>query len=120
MEDILIELLTDEFGYPVYRQGSLAEDAEYPDNFFTFWNTESLDHAHYDNAEYGISWNFDVNFYSDDPEETYRVSVEAIHLLKANGWIITGRGYDVLSDEPTHTGRGFEAFFLETTQKEGI
>ena len=33
--------------------------------------------------------------------------------LKAAGWIVSGRGYDVASDEPTHTGRGFDALYLD-------
>ena len=70
MEDRLIELL-EEFNYPVYRQGSFSEDEEYPDTFITYWNTDSPDHAHYDNTEYGTAWAFDVNVYSNNPEITY-------------------------------------------------
>ena len=53
MEDNLIEILST-FAYPVIRQGSLSDDEAYPENFFTFWNNDSSDHAHYDNIEYGI------------------------------------------------------------------
>lgn len=112
MEDLLIKILIT-FGYPVFRQGSLTEDTAYPDNFFTFWNTESPDHAHYDNTEYGTAWSFDVNFYSNDPLKTYTVLSDARIALKRNGWIVPGKGYDVRSDEPTHTGRGLEAYYLE-------
>lgn len=112
MEDKLIEIL-ETFGYPVVRQGSLGPDEEYPDSFFTFWNNDSPDHAHYDNAEYGTEWDFDVNFYSTDPEKTYHVLADARIKLKQNKWIIPGKGYDVASDEVTHTGRGMRAFYLE-------
>lgn len=112
MEDKLIEIL-ETFGYPVVRQGSLGPDEEYPDSFFTFWNNDSPDHAHYDNAEYGTEWDFDVNFYSIDPEKTYQVLADARIELKQNKWIIPGKGYDVASDEVTHTGRGMRAFYLE-------
>lgn len=112
MEDKLIEIL-ETFGYPVVRQGSLGPDEEYPDSFFTFWNNDSPDHAHYDNAEYGTEWDFDVNFYSTDPEKTYQVLADARIKLKQNKWIIPGKGYDVASDEVTHTGRGMRAFYLE-------
>ena len=100
MEDKLIEIL-ETFGYPVVRQGSLGPDEEYPDSFFTFWNNDSPDHAHYDNAEYGTEWDFDVNFYSIDPEKTYQVLADARIKLKQNKWIIPGKGYDVASDEVT-------------------
>lgn len=112
MEDDLIQIL-ETLGYPVIRQGSLSPDEEYPGSFFTFWNNDSPDHAHYDNAEYGTEWDFDVNFYSTDPEKTYKVLADARIKLKQNKWIIPGKGYDVASDEVTHTGRGMRAFYLE-------
>lgn len=112
MEDNLIEILS-QFNYPVIRQGSIAEGDKYPDHFFTFWNNNSPDHAYYDNRDYGTAWMFDVNFYSIDPEKTYSVLSEARKKLKENKWIVPGKGYDVLSDEPSHTGRGMEAHFLE-------
>ena len=110
--DILIELLST-FGYPVYRQGSLTEDEEYPASFFTFWNPESPDHAYYDNQQYGVEWLFDVNFYSNNAELTWNVLADARKLLKQNNFIIPSSGYDVASDEETHTGRGMECYYLE-------
>lgn len=112
MEDTLIEIL-ESFGYPVLRQGSIASDEDYPEHFFTFWNNDAPDHSHYDNEEYGTEWDFDVNFYSTDPEKTYSVLAEARTRLKQNNWTIPGHGYDVASDENTHTGRGLRAFYLQ-------
>ena len=112
MEDKLIEILST-FGYPIYRQGSLADDEEYPNHFFTFWNNDSPDHAHYDNSEYGTEWDFDVNFYSIDPALTYSVLASARMKLKQEKWIVPSKGYDVATDEPTHTGRGIRIYFLE-------
>ena len=84
------------------------------DSFFTFWNSDAPDHSYYDNRSYGTAWAFMVNFYSIDPELTYSVPEAARDLLKENGWIVPGRGYDVYSDEPTHTGRGITVYYLET------
>lgn len=113
MEDSLIEIL-ESLGYPVLRQGSLSSDKEdYPDNFFTFWNNDSLDHSHYNNNEYGTDWDFDVNFYSNDPAKTYSELAKAKKKLKEAHWIVSGKGYDVASDEVTHTGRGIRVFYLE-------
>ena len=112
MEDQLIALLQT-FKYPVYRQGSLSDDAKYPDSFFTFWNNGSPDHSYYDNKDYGTEWDYDVNFYSNNPELTFSVLLEARTLLKNNGWTVPGKGYDVMSDEPSHTGRGMNAVYLE-------
>lgn len=112
MEDNLIELL-ETFDLPVFRQGSLEENEKYPDSFFTFWNVNSPDHAHYDNDNYGVVWDFDVNAYSNDPTTTYQLIRDARALLKRNGWIVTSSGYDLPTDEPTHTGRGMNVLFLE-------
>ena len=111
MEDLLISTLA-ALGYPVRLQGSLLPDESYPDSFFTFWNSDSPDHSHYDNDDYATDYAFDVNFYSTDPELVYQTIADARILLKQNKWIVPSRGYDVYSDEPTHTGRGMQAIFL--------
>lgn len=113
MTDNLIELL-ESLNYPVYRQGSFTEDEPYPDSFFTYWNQDSPDHAHYDNQSYGTSWDYIVFFYSTDPDLTYSVMDEARALLKENGWVVPSKGADVNSDQPTHTGRSMEVYYLET------
>ena len=38
---------------------------------------------------------------------------EAINKLKAEHFIVPGKGYDAETDEPTHTGRGINVLFLE-------
>lgn len=112
MEDELIEILS-AFGYPVYRQGSLSDDEAYPTTFFTFWNYDTPDHEHYDNDSYGWEWNFNIYVYSNDPETVYSLLQEARTRLKEKGWIIQGKGFDVDSDEPTHTGRGLNVIKME-------
>lgn len=112
MEDKLIETLGS-YGYPVRRQGSLAEDENYPDDFFTFWNADSYDSARYDGKTCGVVWDFDVNFYSNNPAHTYFVLESARKKLKSQGFLISGKGYDVPSDVATHTGRGMRAEYLE-------
>lgn len=112
MKELLISLL-ESFGFPVFLQGSLEESEAYPQSFFTFWNNDSYDNNHYDNNPISYTWNFDVNFYSTDPELVNTMLLNAKTLLKQNGFIITGKGYDVASDEPTHTGRGMNALIVE-------
>ena len=111
MEDLLIETLG-AFGYPVMLQGSLAEDEPYPDHFFTFWNYSSDSDSHYDNDEHSIIYEYSVNFYSIDSAAVYDVLREAKNNLKSVGFIISGDGYSVASDEPTHDGRGITVRFL--------
>lgn len=105
MKDLLIKTL-ETFGYPVYQQGSLSKDESYPESFFTFWNNDSYDGTHYDNDAINYIWDFDVNFYSTDPALVNSKLIEAKTKLKQQGFIVSGKGYDVASDEPTHTGRG--------------
>lgn len=112
MEDKLIEIL-EGFGVPVYRQGSMSDDEVYPETFFTFWNNDSPNHAHYDNDEYGTAWDFNIYVYSSNPSMTYSLLNDARAALKKAGWITPSKGFDVASDEPTHTGRGLEIFYLD-------
>lgn len=112
MEDALIEIL-ESFNYPVYRQGSMSNDSVYPATFITFWNNDSLDHSHYSNTEYGTNWDFEVNVYSSDSELTYSVLKDIRNALKSAGWVVVGKGHDIVSDEATHTGRGVQVIYLE-------
>lgn len=111
-KEILIEQL-ETFGYPVFQQGSLAEDEAYPDAFFTFFNNDSYDALFYDNAEHETVYDFDVNIYATDPELVNGALLNAKKLLKSNGFIVDGAGYDVASDEPTHTGRGIAVTYIQ-------
>lgn len=110
MKDKLIELL-ETFKYPVFLQGSLS--GAYPESFFTFWNNNSSDNNHYDNDAVSFTWDFDVNFYSTSPTLVNTVLLAAKALLREHGFIIGGQGYDVASDEITHTGRGMNVLVIE-------
>lgn len=112
VKQLLIDTL-DSFELPVFLQGSLQDDEEYPESFFTFWNNETEDAAFFDNAETRTVWNFDVNFYSSDPALVNTMLRQAKTKLKAAGFIVQGAGYDVVSDEPTHTGRGVGVVYIE-------
>lgn len=111
MEDSLIEVL-ESLGYPVYRQGSMSADETYPDTFMTFWNNQSPSHSHYDNEEYGITWDYNIYVYSTNVSLTYSVLTAARAALKDAGWICQGHGFDATSDEETHTGRGMNILYL--------
>lgn len=108
--DKLINTLS-KLNYPVKKQGSLLPDEPYPDHFFTYWNNSADGSSYYSNDEGAIIWNFSVNFYSvNDPIEKL---LEAKTLLRQAGFIVAGAGYDVASDEPTHTGRGMTVLYRE-------
>lgn len=112
MEDLLIETL-ESFGFPVKLQGSLLPNEPYPDHFFTFWNNNSYGESYYDNDEKSIVYSYDVNFYSINSEWVYTKLRAAKTALKEVGFIISGDGYTVMSDESTHDGRGINVLFLK-------
>lgn len=112
MKDLLIETLS-QLNYPIFLQGSMGCDEIYPDSFFTFWNNDTYANAFYDNEEKSCVWDFDLNFYSIDPKLVNQVLLQAKVLLKKAGFIINGKGYDVASDEASHTGRGINLFKIE-------
>lgn len=116
MKQKLIDLLST-FKYPVFLQGSLNPAKGYPPAFFTYWNNSTPDRSHYDNRVIDWVWDFDVNFYADDPTIVNTVLWQAAELLKQNGFIVPGKGYDVLSDEITHTGRGINALIIERNEE---
>jgi hypothetical protein len=112
VKDLLISTI-EGLGFPIYQQGSLGENEPYPASFFTFWNNTAEGAEFYDNEEHSITWNFDLNFYSIDPTLVNSVLMESKSLLKQAGFIVTGAGHDLISDEHTHTGRGITVWKIE-------
>lgn len=103
MKELFIQVL-ESFGYPYYLQGSLTDKDSYDDTFITFFTDYTDDISHYDNDVSSIEWNFAVILYSNNPQIVSEKSIELSNTLKAAGFIPQGKGEDVLSDEPTHTG----------------
>ena len=112
MKSLLINTL-ETLGYPIKLQGSIEQNEKYPDSFFTFWVNNTEDGNHYDNNPINYIWDFDVNFYSINPDLVNTKLLEAKTALKNQGFIISGKGYDVASDEPTHTGMGMNVLKIE-------
>ena len=111
MKEDLITLL-EATGYPAYQQGSIGEDEEYPESFFTIWNFDTPE-THYDNNPVNALWGFWISFYSSDPALVESVPAGIVSTLRAAGWIVEGKGEDALSDEKTHTGRRITAYYRE-------
>lgn len=118
MEDLIISTLS-KLGYPVRQQGSLQPKEAYPDHFFTFWNDATDGSGFYSNTETATEWQYSVNFYSIDPAlvsnifKVIRDKDTAKSLLIAAGFVVSGAGYDVASDEHTHTGRGITILYRQ-------
>lgn len=113
MEDLLIQTLTEAFNFPVLLQGSLGTEEKYPDTFFTFWCADCSDGQHYDNHTTSYIWDYDLNCYSTDPLTVTETIRKAVEVLKSVGFTANGKGHDIASDEPTHTGKGITILYLE-------
>lgn len=117
MKSDLIALLQT-LGYPVFLQGTLNANADYPDSFFTFWNFETPEAAYYDNDANRAVWGFWIYFYSIDPLKVETEPEIARKLLKQNGFILDGKANDISVDRPTHTGAFFSVFKFENYNNE--
>ena len=117
MKTLLRETL-ESLGYPVYLQGSMADDEAYPKSFITYLSMDSYNEADFDDKTHAVGWRFQVAFYSADPLLIDSVPQEIRRALKAVGFIPTGRGRDLPSDEPTHTGWVQEYYILENFKED--
>lgn len=112
MDKLLIDTLKP-LGYEVKLQGSLAPKVRYPDHFFTYWNDSADGSSFYSNEEGAIVWSYSLNFYSKDPLLVNSMLLTAKTLLKEVGFTVNGAGHSVMSDEPTHTGRGITVLYRQ-------
>ena len=101
MKELLYNTLS-ALGYPVYLQGTAPQN--YPDSFVTYWTIDTPAAAEFDNSLLLSEWQFYVYFYSTDPELVRSVPEEIRKALKAAGFTPQGKGRDLLSDDPAHTG----------------
>jgi hypothetical protein len=108
------------FGLPIFLQGSLNKNSAYPSSFFTYWNDTTEDNAHYDNDAIAFNWQFTIYYYTQNENAAQMdgVFLQIRNLFKQNGWIMTGVGYDVPSDEPTHVGRAIDVYYIQRNNKE--
>ena len=113
VKQLLIDTLETAYGYPVYLQGSFSDDDQYPSDFWTYWNDDTEDYMYYDNQERHTLWYMDLNFYSNNAKRVNTQLREAIPVLRAAGFQTSTKGHDVLSDEPTHTGRGIQLIYSD-------
>lgn len=97
----------------VFLQGTLAEEEAYPASFITFWTDDTSDISHYDDDVTTIEWDFSVIYYTNDPSNMETVPAQIRSALKAAGFIPQGRGFDIPSDVPTHTGWAMEFVITE-------
>lgn len=113
MKQKLIDILERRCPRNVYLQGTMNPEETYPDEFVTFWTPSTNAVAHYDNKAAAVVWFFTVIYYSSDPMQVNTKPFEIAADLKAAGFVQLGKGNDILSDEPTHTGWAMDFAYAE-------
>ena len=98
--------------YPYYLQGTFSGE-NYPDSFITYIINSSDDRAHYDDKTSSWTWNATVIFYTKDPALLATVPELIRTTLQSVGFIPTGKGYNIFSDDPNFTGWTNEFLFLD-------
>ncbi len=115
-KQILIEIIA-KFGFiegeTLCLQGTLNPDESYPESFVTFWTDYTDDNAHFDNKTQSVDWSFSVIFYSSDAAAVNTKPFEIMEALREAGFIPQGKGQDIMSDEPSHTGWVIEYIYTE-------
>ena len=100
-------------GATMFLQGTISPDERSPETFVTFWVDSTENNGHFDNAVVAIDWAFSVMLYSNDPATVNTKPNEIRTALTAAGFIPQGKGHDIYSDEPTHTGWAMDFIFTE-------
>lgn len=118
MKEILIEILEQFCPNNVYLQGTLNEETDYPQKFCTFFVSTTEDNGFYDDVVVSFDWHFSVMFYSDDPAEVNTIPQQIRAALKNAGFIPQGKGNDILSGKPTHTGWATDYIINERENKQ--
>lgn len=113
MKQTLINILETFCPNCVFLQGTLNSEEAYPESFITFWTNYTDDNSHYDNDVFSVDWNFSVIFYSSDPALVNTKPAEIRTALKAAGFIPQGKGNDIPSDRPSHTGWTMDFIYTE-------
>lgn len=112
MKDLLIQTLS-ALGYDVILQGSLAENEPYPESFITFTTISSPETVHLDDNPHGTQWQYSVIFYTSNPALMSTVPIQIYNAMRGAGFVPQGKGFDIPSDEPTHTGWANEYYYLD-------
>lgn len=109
--DLLVSTL-ESLNFPVFLQGTFS-GAEYPESFITYFVESYDDRAHYDDAPDSWTFSTTVIFYSRDPAKLFSIPATIRTTLKNAGFIPTGKGYNIFSDDPNYTGWTNQYLFLD-------
>lgn len=103
----------EEIGLPYRRQGSYADYEQYPDSFFTYWNVLSPYVDFGDNETHTTTYDYMIYLYSKDELEIYTKMDLFINKAKSLGFIVSGKGQDIPTDDKAFVGRAIHIYFRE-------
>lgn len=105
--------LFEEIGLPYFRQGSMS-DEDYQPSFFTFWNIDTPQDAHYDNELHRFNEYVQVGFYTNDAGKIYSVMDDFVERARLKGFTIAALPQDADSGKDNYFGR---VCFIRITNK---
>lgn len=91
-------------GQTLFLHGTMNPEEAYPETFVTFFADSTENNGFFDNKTKAVDWTFSVILYSENPATVNTRPDEIRAALKVAGFIPQGKGNDIMSDEPTHTG----------------
>lgn len=78
-------------GIPVYAEGDAP--ANLPDEYFTINEDYSTDNLSADNEPKEYRYEFSLKYYTINAETLYTGLIDALTLLRRQGYIVSGQGY---------------------------
>lgn len=105
--------IEEESGIPFSRQGSYEIDETLPDEFFTFWNVDAEYTKYYDNEPRICEWTWNIFYYTNKPETLYSGLDIFGRVALKHGFLVRGKGKDLVSDEPNYQGRYCTIKYIE-------
>lgn len=112
MKSKLLEALQP-LGVTALLQGTLLENEPIPADFVTFWTADSSSAADFDNKSALTAWEYQICCYSSSPLRLEQLAKSVRNALLSAGFIPQGKGRDLPSDLPDHTGWVCDYLYLE-------
>lgn len=119
MENKLYEILSNlelDQEYNVILQGSLDDEEEFPNNFFTYWNWDNARDGFYDNKHTRNLMGYQIDAYSTDRQFLNEMMEKAIEALETNGFIIDDDAVDV-SCQKGYTAKMIDVYFIKKKEE---
>ena len=106
-------------GLPIYMQGSMRQDENYPELFITYLWFDSSNLWAFDNSTIATNYACQIAIYGVSPDAIDNTVAQVVEVLKNSGYTIDGGGRMISSDEPTHTAWTFDVNFIVKEKNNG-